>query len=428
MPLLLNLDEKNIGNRSHILQRIVLVRSLMLLISIFILGIFSFGLERSLNYPVILGIITVGAIFCAISQLRIFRKTPVTDSELFAHLCGDAAILVALVAFSGAATNPFIYYYLVLVGMAATIFNSRIAWLYCTTAIIAYSSLMYSGLNEHAHHGFNDFQLHLLGMWFNFVGSSALMCFFVSRLSQALKNREKNIAAIREKNLNNERVLGIATLAASTAHNLGTPLTTMSLLIDDFDSASSKKDIEENVSLLSQQIQRCKEELGKLSTLAEPKHSTKPEKELCNLIQELDDHYRILHAIKRPVFTKTDPGVLLSADPVLFYALINLIDNALEASLNSCEVSCSCDNNRITIEISNDGPAIPNEIVENWGNPIYSPKEDGLGIGVLLANSSIESLNGRVIIQNRTADNYTVVSVELPRYDHDDEKPAVSGR
>ena len=377
-------------------------------------------LEKPLRFDYLLSVIFLGSLFGIATWLRIKKFQGTSDGELFVHLTVDAALLISLVALSGGATNPFIYYYLVLVGISAAIFKMGLAWTYCGIAITSYSILMYTDISGHAHHGFSDFQLHLVGMWFNFVGSATLLTAFVSKLANALKDREAQLSKSKEENLKNEQLIGIATLAASTAHNLGSPLSTMAIIIEELELSDTTQDQDQQdaIALLQQQISRCKNSISKLSLLTNSESLTKTPTSIAALFEELHQHYLLLNPTIAPKFSKhqRNQQTFILSDALLLHALINLIDNATQAADTHVSIQAEIRKPQVQIVISDDGDGLLEEMQQQWGNVVFSNKKDGMGIGAFLANSTIEQHDGTVEITRTSTDKLgeTRVIINLP--------------
>jgi len=413
---MLKLSAGTTGNRSQILGRILSLRLIALLVALCVLLVFQFYLHRSLSYPMLYGVTLVAIVYSFFTWLRSRSVTPVTDVELFSHLVVDAGILIVLVALSGRATNPFIYYLLVLVAINATIFSPVISWAFAALAIIAYSLLLYFDLGAHSHHLFSDFQLHLVGMWVNFVGSTVLINYFVSTLAAALRDRELRLSKAREQTLKNEQLIGIGTLAASTVHALGTPLSTMAIAIGEMKTEAAADTA--NLDLLLAQVERCKQTMGKLSMLAESQEDDRRTTTASDLFEDVKEHYLLLNPTVMPeieLATDTE-NVRLSDSVLLLYALINLIDNAIRAASTSVRVQVKQKNASLQISIIDDGEGVPTEVLDNFGKPGISRMGGGLGIGVFLANTTVEKLNGSIILFNphESRNGKTTVIVELP--------------
>ncbi|SMF47451.1 two-component system, sensor histidine kinase RegB [Alteromonadaceae bacterium Bs31] len=413
---MLELTEHTSNNRQRILSRILVLRVIALLVALAVLLGFQFYLQRELNYSLLYSIAVMVLIYTVFTLLRLRRSKPVTDIELFVHLLMDGIILLVLVFYSGRASNPFIYYLLVLVAISAAIFNGRLAWSFAALSVFAYTALLYVDIGAHLHHMFTDFQLHLVGMWVNFVGSTMLISYFVSTLATALRDREVRLAKAREATLKNEQLIGIGALAASTMHALGTPLSTMAVTLSELKHDQVLDS--ENADLLLSQIERCKQTMGKLALIAESK---KPDAQIAfvgDLIEELEEHYHLLCPRIMPCYdiegSARDKAVNESV--LLLYALINLVDNSIRAAKAEVLVKVAVQEDVLIITIVDDGPGVPAEMLEDFGKPNFSRQNGGLGIGVFLANTTLEKLDGSIVLFNpqESRSGKTTVVVELP--------------
>ncbi len=388
----------------------------MLATAVFVVAFIDQVLERPLNYSYLAVIISFGVVSTIASLIYLRKSVFLSDIELLSQLTIDAILLILLVAFSGGASNPFIYYYLVLIGISAAIFRPKLAWLFCISAIVAYSVLMYKDLAHHAHAGFSDFQLHLLGMWFNFVGSSSLLCLFVARLATALKDREHRLSLAKEENLKNEQLIGMGTLAASTAHHLGSPLSTMAILLEEIENEDLSKNVRESTELLKAQVDRCANSLVALNSIAEQNDSSKTTTTLAKLFEDIEEHYLLFNSKLFPSISICigSEHTQIQGGYVLRHALINLIDNAIQAAKSSVHVYAERAGDYVKMTIADDGDGLSAGQHKDWGKIVFTTKKQGFGIGALLANSTIEKLNGTVSMADKTAGQETVVSVLLP--------------
>ncbi len=403
-----------------ILKKLLWLRISMLQVALVMLGLYFLLVDKQLPYFAMLATIVGSVFYSLVVFVRLKPEKQIFEWEVFFNILFDAAILVILVSMSGRASNPFIYYLLVLVAINATIFSRLICWVFTATAIVAYTALLYFDLDGHMHHMFDDFQLHLVGMWINFVGSAILVAAFVSFLAKMLRDQQRHLAAIREENLKNEQLIGIATLSASTVHALGTPLSTMAVILGE--SLLEKNALEEqDTKMLLGEVERCKKTLSKLSLLANNEAQEHNRISLCDLLSDLKEHYDITVPRIMPEFEIKDESksVYFYSGALLFHAIINLIDNAIQAAktrvyVTGSKVTEQNEKNWVALEIVDDGDGITNEVASNWGKPMMSDVEQGLGIGVFLANSTIEKYGGRLDYKNNIDDSITQIIVKLP--------------
>lgn len=414
--------ENNMVNRQTILIRLLLLRIVFLAAALGVLLYFQWYLQRSLLYTLLYGVLIVGYGYSLHTWWGLRRRKPVTDLVLLLQVLLDAAMVLVLVAFSGRAANPFIYYLLVLIAIGATLFPYRVSWLLALFSVAAYTLLLYMDLDMHIvesgvhqHRGYSDFQLHLVGMWVNFVGSALLLNLFVSKLSTALRDREIALARAREQTLKHEHLVGIGTLAASTVHALGTPLSTMAVIVGELQNSED----DDSIALLKAQIERCKYTMENLSKLAEPGNDDSAIR-VIERVNGLRDHYLLLNPAIMPMFTVLDvlDQVSITGSMLLQYALTNLIDNAVRAarSLVRVEVALESATNRVVFSIIDDGPGLAPELIDSFGQPMSAKHRGGLGIGIFLANSTIEQLHGEIVLYNpdESGCGNTMVVVKLP--------------
>jgi two-component system sensor histidine kinase RegB len=102
-------------------------------------------------------------------------------------------------------------------------------------------------------------------MWLNFVISLGVVAFFLTRMAATLKHRERELAVAREAALRNEQILSLGTLAAGAAHQLGTPLATMAVVIRELElQHGDDAELREDLLLLREQVDRCKQTISQI--------------------------------------------------------------------------------------------------------------------------------------------------------------------
>lgn len=399
-------------------KRLLVLRVFLLLACLALILGAGFFPDKDINTSLLLMVLVAVSAVSLWAWFRHSHHTYISDWLLVRQLLLDSCLVIILVWFSGRSTNPFIYYMLVIIAVSASIFPPRILWSFSAGGIAIYTFLIYLDFNEHLLHMPRDFQLHLLGMWLNFVGSALLISFFISRLTTALRDRERLLAAAREETLKNEQLIGIGTLAASTVHSLGTPLSTIAVSLGELQEQHNDPESQQYLTLIQTQIERCKKIMSKLSLLANSDSLNTETYTVTALLEDIREYFLLVNANPQPQFdVKADiENLPVPGNFLLKHALINLIDNAVHAAVNEVFVVISVEDQNLTISIEDDGDGIPREIAENLGKPINSSKEEGLGIGIFLANSTIEKLNGKVRFYSadRNLGKRTQVIVEIP--------------
>ncbi len=271
--------------------------------------------------------------------------------------------------------------------------------------------------DQHSMHMTSDRTVnwHVVGMWLNFVLSTLLISYFVLRMARALRAQDAELSRIREKQLRDEQLLGIATLAAGTLHELGTPLATMTLLVEDLGSnATANVAITADAKLLAEQIARCRSILQNLARTAEQSSDQLQLLAVDDYLHRILDHWQLLKP-GIPLQRHEDKihGFIL-VDGTFEQAITNLLNNAAEASPKGIELSVreSTTKNVVIISILDHGTGINLE-PEDIGKPFASTRGPGRGLGLFLSNATIERLGGEVILQPN-ASGGTLTTVTLP--------------
>ncbi|SDK84464.1 two-component system, sensor histidine kinase RegB [Franzmannia pantelleriensis] len=416
LPLPLSTPNRN-------LVRLTIVRGITWtgFLAAIIFGIEVIGFQLRV-VPVICVIVAMGLINVA-TWWRLGRPRAVTDTEYLLHLLADVAGLTLLFYFTGGSTNPFITYYLVPITIAAATLPWRFAWLIATASMAGYTFLMlFFEPVPQLSHGIivGSISLHVLGMWLNFGLSAGLVTFFIYKMAHALRRRDQTLSRTREAALRNEQVLAVATQAAGTAHELGTPLSTMAVLLNEMrEDARDDPQLNADIDLLRQQVDTCKSRLQHLVANADRRRLAEPEQRpagewLAQVVQRWlvlrpDVSHRLDIAERRGMPT-------LAVDATLEQALMNLLNNAADANPEQIAVSLDWDSDEVIIDIRDHGPGVAMSIADQLGDTFISTKSKGMGIGLFLTHATINRFGGGVSLYNHE-EGGTLTEVKLPRLD-----------
>ncbi len=357
---------------------------------------------------------------------RLGRLNSVSDPELLIQLLLDMAILTGLFYVTGGYTNPFVWMYLLPLTVAAVALPWWHTWLVAALSVACYSALMFwyrplpmmsmSGGMHMQHDG--GFSVHLLGMWAGFVVSAGVIALFVERMGRSLREVDHLIAKAREKALEGERMLALGSLAAGAAHELGTPLATMTVLTRELIRDYADRDeLVKDLTLLRTQLDRCKEIISGLTATAgqsrtEDGHGIPLDQFLHGLLERWRDaHPRTQCAF---ILQGVMPAPLIMVDRTLGQALVNLLDNAADASPESIRVQGAWTLSECTFEIVDQGAGVAPEVARQAGTPFFTTKpEHGMGLGLYLARIIMGRFNGTVTLEN-LAGGGAVTRVWLP--------------
>lgn len=409
------------------LHRLLVIRSIVFVLQLGALLYAHLVLALALDYGLILGILAALALANAALWWRLQHTAAPSQREFFAHLLLDVLGLSLLLYFTGGANNPFISYLLVPVTIAAAALPARPAVALGAIALGCHSLLLFyyqplpalMPADEHAAHTGTTSallpNLHSVGMWFNFTVSAALIIYFVVRLAAEVRQREARLRQYREETLRNEQILAVATQAAGTAHALGTPLNTMAVLLGELQQEHhSNAPLQADITTLQTQLAHCRNTLQRLVQKADFKRQQVRPMTITALIDELVEQWQLL----RPEVTcyvqmPRDNCPQLQVDPTLEQALMNLLNNAADASPDGIGIQVAWEKHHWTLQIRDNGPGIPRELAEQLGTTIQSGKPGGMGVGLVLSQATLGRLGGSVSLFPQQPHG-TLTVIELP--------------
>jgi two-component system sensor histidine kinase RegB len=371
------------------------------------------------------------ALILILSHFRTYWMRSLRQAEFCGHIVVDIVALTSLLYFTGGATNPFVSYYLVPISIAAITLPPPMTWGITAVSLIAYSCLVFfhypiehlAPETLHSSHDQNPMimygiNLHIFGMWVNFAISAGLITYFVVRMAEALRHQEAELSTQKEEQMQDEQLLAIATQAASAAHELGTPLNTMKLIIDNFKDEPLDESQRKDFATLDQQINRCHTTLQRLIRAASFDGKDERTILVSTYIAELLDTWQLIRPDVHPKLTIDDnsPPIKASFHPAIQQSVHNLLNNAADASPRQIEINISWNHRELNLEIRDFGPGIRAEQVDKLSritSPTASNKPGGLGIGLFLSHHSLNRYGGRVSLRNAEGGGLST-SIVLP--------------
>ena len=262
-------------------------------------------------------------------------------------------------------------------------------------------------------------KLHIAGMFVCFVLSAVLLVLFIARINRNLRARDAHLARLRQQSAEEDHIVRMGLLASGAAHELGTPLATMSVILNDWQHMPDLQKIPEltqEIGEMQAQVERCKSIVsGILMSSGEARGEGTLRTTVNTFVDGLAAEWRAARSPARFDYVNAfgDDAPLVS-DGALKQVLFNIFDNALEASPAIVGVEVRRAGDELMIMVRDQGPGFSAEMLTALGKPYQSSKSGpGGGLGLFLVVNVVRKLGGRVTAENGAVKG-AVVTVTLP--------------
>jgi two-component system sensor histidine kinase RegB len=370
-----------------------------------------FFLRFSLPLALCLGVIGVSAVLNIVFRIRAKKSLRLSDGPATALLAFDVLQLASLLFLTGGMENPFAMLFLAPATIAAVSLPLRKIVLIVVLVVLSASFLSF----QHLPLPWYDGQtvslpwLYQIGFWLALLVTCAFISAYASRvageariLSQALTEAE--LVLERENHLSQ-----LDGLAAAAAHELGTPLATIALVVQELRNTALDSEFAEDFALLTQEVHRCRDILRRLSSLASEPQAPFGQTSLTMLLEQVIAPYRQA-SVQIMVEAKGEGEEPLAAHtPAIIYGLGNFIENASDFAKTKAIVEAGWTKDTVEICIVDDGPGFSSEVVDKIGEPYVTSRANrrtkaaegwGLGLGVFIAKTLLERTGAEIRFSN----------------------------
>ncbi|GGB66280.1 ATP-binding protein [Blastomonas aquatica] len=331
------------------------------------------------------------------------------EYALFAALLFDIAALTWQLHFTGGLANPFAALFLLQVVIGAMLLRPSASWTMvaatlCALAILAADSVPLAlppGLQD------DEFSLYLQGSFVCFALIAVLLVAFVTRIARNLRERDSALASIRQRAAEEDHIVRMGLLASGAAHELGTPLATLSVLVNDFRAMpelKAMKDLDADLSDMETAVHRCKTIVSGILMSAGEARGEAPERTTMRaFLTGIADEWREARGLGVLEFhDRFGADIAIVSDPALRQVIGNVIDNAIDVSPDWVRLEAAREGDTLALSIVDHGPGFPDEILEGLGKPYRSTKgRPGGGLGLFLLVNVLRKLGGEVRAGNR---------------------------
>ncbi|MBU3003533.1 ATP-binding protein [Paraglaciecola arctica] len=383
------------------LLQLVKLRNGFIALQLMVVLLAEFWFEYSLPYTS-LKLIIAAELVINLGLFYYYRGNRNAQSiEFLLQVSLDILTLTLLLYFANGATNPFVSLLLLPVAIAAVTLPKP--WLLFVTfmALAAYSTLLFT-LDHHQMHVV-DMQQHFIGMWLTFVLSALVVVLIVASLAQAMRQQERLVSQLREEQLRQEQLVALGTTAAQFAHQMATPLATANLLTEELELEYKGT----YLTQLQEQLGLCNKRLQDFRVMSEElKQNSKRQIPLNQLFSQIQQEIQLNFAdVQVGYHLDASEQLAVYSDTTLFPALLNLVQNAVQASKQNnsqkIEVSSQIEKQQLTLTIRDFGSGLSEQTLLDLGSTVVK-SEQGFGMGVLLSHATLERLGAQFRLYNHS--------------------------
>jgi len=347
------------------------------------------------------------------SLLEERNNKTISNTKAFLYLLFDTLQLGVLLFLTGGILNPFSILILAPVITSASYLPALLTVILSSISIIIIFTLNFFYIPLNLEDDFNLPKIYNFGIVVSLIITIIFIAIYAYLFASSSRKISNALSVSKLQILNQKKITEVGSLSAAAAHELGTPLNTIFLILSDLlkdEKLKQDKNIYKDINLLKSQAQRCKEILQKLS-----QNPLKLKDKFLNKVKLTD-----LIKINFDKFNKTkklqiDDNIDNKEPEIIFkdevmYALGNIIQNSINYSKEIVSVKLNYSDKDIKIEISDDGFGFPKDIVDKLGEPYISKNNEGMGLGIFIAKNLIENMGGNIHFFN-SKENYPIVEI-----------------
>ena len=396
-----------------------------------------FGLGFALPIGWCLFVILLSVALNTLLRLRFAARHRLSVPIGTALLIYDMAQLGCLLWLTGGIENPFCFLLVAPVTVAAATLplESTIILSILTLAVAGIIGRYHFPLPWYEGQSFALPPTYTAGIWASIMCGLLFMGLYARRLAREAWQMSEALAATELVLSREQRLHALDGLAAAAAHELGTPLGTITVVAREIErSLPPDSPLKDDVELLRSQVQRCRvilKTLTEKSAQGDPLHAFLP---LSHLIEEAVEPYRVFEK-EIKIIAGPAPGLdgdaakepISERRPGVVYGLTNLVENGIDFSQTRVEIIAGWTAERVTITIADDGPGFAPAILGTLGDPYVTSrgtertqtKDDqggGLGLGFFIAKTLLERSGAEIDVANREQpQSGAVVQISWPR-------------
>ena len=362
-----------------------------------------------------LSIILLSVIVNFYSYFEERKNKTISDIKAFLFLLFDTLQLGFLLFLTGGIINPFSILILAPVITSASYLPALMTVILSTISIMIVILLNFYFIPLDLGQQFYLPDIYSFGLVSSLIITVIFIAIYAYLFASSSRKISNALSVSKLQILNQKKITEVGSLSAATAHELGTPLNTIFLILNDLlkeKKLIEDKNIVKDIILLKSQAERCKEILQRLSkNPLKIKDKFLEKVKLSDLIKINFEKFNKDKILKLKKTLVTDEPEIVYREEIM-YALGNIIQNAIFHSKNNVTVKIIYTDFSVTIIITDDGNGFSKEIIDKLGEPYISKNTEGMGLGIFISKNLIENMGGKLSFYNSIDEN-AVVEIEF---------------
>jgi two-component system sensor histidine kinase RegB len=261
--------------------------------------------------------------------------------------------------------------------------------------------------------------LYMKGILISFIVNAALLVVFITRITRNVRTGDAELADLRQRAAEEEHIVRMGLLASGAAHELGTPLATLAVILGDWKRMpefAKNPELLAEIAEMQTQIKRCKAIVSGIQLSGGQARGESSAKTTMKVfLDQLVEEWRA----SRPIVSfeydnRIERDIAVVSDSALKQMICNVLDNALEASPQWLRLEVTRDRDSLNLVVTDAGPGFAPGMLDHVGKPYQSTKgRPGGGLGLFLVVNVARTLGGSVAARNRE-DGGALVRLSLP--------------
>ena len=378
-----------------------------------ILAVFFVSYAIKIEIPLFetLAIILLSVVINFYSYFEERINKSISNIKAFSYLLFDTLQLGFLLFLTGGIINPFSILILAPVITSASYLPALMTVILSTISIIIIIILNFYFVPLDLGSEFYLPEIYSFGLVASLIITVIFIAIYAYLFASSSRKISNALSVSKLQILNQKKITEVGSLSAAAAHELGTPLNTIFLIINDLlkeKKLINDKNISKDIVLLKSQAERCKEILQRFSkNPLKLKDKFLDKVKITDLIKINFDKFNRNKRLNIKNIMITDEPEIIFKDEIM-YALGNIIQNAIFHSKEIIMAELIYNKTNLKIIISDDGKGFPKDIIDRLGEPYISKNSQGMGLGIFIAKNLIENMGGKINFYNSKKDNAVV--------------------